>query len=331
MKISDKAIGYISFVAIVLIIVGVSLGMWNAHKGSSTTAIIDFDELGALSPEDPMTENGYEIGKVASVEWLGDRSRVTVIFDNPVTLREGSYFRNASFALMGGRRIELVRTHEGEILPPDHVFRGEFVPGITESLRFISVIHEQAKVSRDAILAILEGSESDPGVVQKYNETMQNVENLLNQFDKTASTAGFKIQEILAQAEAAAQTLDQTANTADSSIGQATVLAKNAISSTQKAFVKLSTELEKIEAITRAAQENPTLQNLLETQETVQSVNTLHQKLNEFIQSINTKGIALYDSSGNKVKLIHWKNINLIGKTARQKAKERQKKSPNTP
>ena len=129
MKISDKAIGYISFVAIVLIIVGVSLGMWNAHKGSSTTAIIDFDELGALSPEDPMTENGYEIGKVASVEWLGDRSRVTVIFDNPVTLREGSYFRNASFALMGGRRIELVRTHAGEILPPDHVFRGEFVPG----------------------------------------------------------------------------------------------------------------------------------------------------------------------------------------------------------
>ena len=331
MKISDKAIGYISFVAIVLIIVGVSLGMWNAHKGSSTTAIIDFDELGALSPEDPMTENGYEIGKVASVEWLGDCSRVNVIFDNTVTLREGSYFRNASFASMGGRRIELVRTHEVEILPPDHVFRGEFVPGITESLRFISVIHEQAKVSRDAILAILEGSESDPGVVQKYNETMQNVENLLNQFDKTASTAGFKIQEILAQAEAAAQTLDQTANTADSSIGQATVLAKNAISSTQKAFVKLSTELEKIEAITRAAQENPTLQNLLETQETVQSVNALHQKLNEFIQSINTKGIALYDSSGNKVKLIHWKNINLIGKTARQKAKERQKKSPNTP
>ena len=48
-------------------------------------------------------------------------------------------------------------------------------------------------------------------------------------------------------------------------------------------------------------------------------------------QSINTKGIALYDSNGNRVKLVRWKNINLIGKTARQKAKERQKKSPNTP
>ena len=51
----------------------------------------------------------------------------------------------------------------------------------------------------------------------------------------------------------------------------------------------------------------------------------------DVIQSINTKGIALYDSNGNRVKLVRWKNINLIGKTARQKAKERQKKSPNTP
>ena len=331
MKISDKAIGYISFVAIVLIIVGVSFGMWNAHKGSSTTAIIDFDELGSLSPEDPMTEDGYEIGKVASVEWLGDRSRVTVIFDSPVTLREGSYFRNASFALMGGRRIELVRNHEGEILPKDHIFRGEFVPGITESLRFISVIHEQVKVSRDAILAILKGNESDPGVVQKYNETMQNVENLLEQFDKTATTAGVKIQEILAQAENAAETIHQTANTADSTIHQATALADNAISSAQQAFLKLATELEKIDTFTRAAQENPQLRKLLETREIAESATALNQKLDEFIHSINTKGIALYDSSGNRIKLIRWKNINLVGKTAREKAKERQKKSPNTP
>jgi len=180
MKISDKAFGYISFAVILLIIVGVTIGMWQAHHESSTQAIIDFQELGSLSPEDPMTENGYEIGHVGDVEWLGNRSRVTVIFDEPITLHKGTRFRNASFALMGQRRIELIRSREGEVLPKDYVFQGEFVPGITESLRFITELHDQVMVTREAILTILSGNDTLPSVTQKYQDAMRIVEGLLD-------------------------------------------------------------------------------------------------------------------------------------------------------
>ena len=49
------------------------------------------------------------------------------------------------------------------------------------------------------------------------------------------------------------------------------------------------------------------------------------------IQAVNTKDITVYDENGNRVKLVRWKNLNIIGKTAREKARERQKKSAENP
>ena len=321
MKISDKAIGYFSFVAILFILAGVAFGMWNAHKESSTTAVIDFDELGALSPEDPMTENGYLIGHVGSIEWLGDRSRVTVVFDNPVTLREGTQFRNASYALMGQRRVELVRNKDGEVLPKDYIFRGEFVPGITESLRFISDLYQQVMLSRDAILTILNGSDTSSGVVQKYQTALQNVENLLQHFDKTATLAQDKIQSLLAQAETASETINRTADATDSLVQIATLKADSAIRHTQSALADISLGLEKIDAIARKVQEDSLAKNLLETKDLIEKVSQLSQKLTAVIQGINPKDIAVYDEKGNRIKLITWKNMHIWGGKARDKHK----------
>lgn len=324
MKISDKAFGYISFAVILLIIVGVTFGMWQAHQESSTQAIIDFQELGSLSPEDPMTENGYEIGHVGDIQWLGNRSRVTVIFDEPITLHEGTQFRNAAFALMGQRRIELIRSREGKVLPKDHVFQGEFVPGITESLRFITELHSQVMVTRDAILTILAGNDTLPGVTQKYHEAMHTVEELLNSLEKATQAAGQKIQDVLAQAEKASTAINQTADAADSTIRTVTAQADSSMAKASIALQGLSGGIEKIEALANAVETDTLAQNLLNTKETVDKVHQLMDEMERLIQAINTKGVAVYDENGNKVQLLKWKNLNLIGETAREKAKRRQ-------
>ncbi|MBP5248026.1 MAG: mammalian cell entry protein [Fibrobacter sp.] len=324
MKISDKAFGYFSFAVILLIIVGVTFGMWQAHRESSTQAIIDFQELGSLSPEDPMTENGYEIGHVGDIQWLGNRSRVTVVFDEPITLHEGTQFRNAAFALMGQRRIELIRSREGKVLPKDHVFQGEFVPGITESLRFITELHDQVMVTRDAILTILSGNDTLPSVTQKYHEAMETVEGLLDNLEKNTQTTGKKIQDVLAQAENASSAIHKTADAADSTIRVLTEQADSSIAKAQTALQGLSDGIGKIESIVEAAETDTLAQNLLNTKATVDKVNQLISQMEQLIQAINTKGIAVYDENGNKVKLLKWKNLNLIGETAREKAKKRQ-------
>lgn len=331
MKISDKAFGYISFGAIVCILTGVSIGMWHAHRETSSQAVIDFNELGALSPEDPVTENGYEIGHVGSVEWLGDRSRVTVVFDEPVTLREGSRFRNAAFALMGGRRIELVRPRTGEVLPKDYVFRGEFVPGITESLRFISGVREQALNMQKIIVAILAGTDSTPGVVQQFKTLEQALEALLENLETLAELGNEKLQGVLDQATVASETIEKTASSADSVFHAVNAQAKSSIETAKSSLEDLSHGISKIDSLVRAVEGSEAGKSLLAEKEIIETAQKTVSKVQELIQAVNTKDIAVYDENGNRVKLVRWKNLNIIGKTAREKAKERQKKSSDTP
>ncbi len=331
MKISDKAFGYISFGAIVCILTGVSIGMWHAHRETSSQAVIDFDELGALSPEDPVTENGYEIGRVGSVEWLGDRSRITVVFDEPVTLREGTRFRNAAFALMGGRRIELVRPRTGEVLPKDYVFRGEFVPGITESLRFISGVREQALNMQKIVEALLSGTDSTPGVVQKFKASEQALEALLENLEMTAELGDEKLREVLDQATVASETIERTANSADSVFHAVNAQAKSSIETAESGLKDLAQGISKIDSLVQAVENSEAGKNLLAQKELFETIQETISKMQALIQAINTKDIAVYDENGNRVKLVRWKNLNIIGKTAREKARERQKKSPDTP
>lgn len=331
MKISDKAFGYISFGAIVCILTGVSIGMWHAHRETSSQAVIDFNELGALSPEDPVTENGYEIGHVGSVEWLGDRSRVTVVFDEPVTLREGTRFRNAAFALMGGRRIELVRPRTGEVLPKDYVFRGEFVPGITESLRFISGVREQALNMQKIVVAILAGTDSTPGVVQQFKTFEQALEDLLENLETLAELGNEKLQGVLDQATVASETIEKTASSADSVFHAVNAQAKSSVETARSGLEDLSQGISKIDSLVRAVEGSEAGKSLLAEKEIIETAQKTVSKVQELIQAVNTKDIAVYDENGNRVKLVRWKNLNIIGKTAREKAKERQKKSSDTP
>lgn len=331
MKVSDKALGYASFAVLLCILAGVAFGMYRAHRETATRAFIDFDELGSLSPEDPMTENGYEIGHVGSVEWLGDRSRVTVIFDVPVVLREGTRFRNAAFALMGGRRIELIRSKTGDALPESHVFKGEFVPGITESLRHIVEIRDRLMTVKDASMLILSGSKSNPGVVQKYEEAMESVEALLSHLDGISRAANGKIQKALNTADSASGEIVRIAEATDETFRTASGKAEEAIGTAASSLQSLSDGIGKVERILSAVESDSLAQNLLETADLVEALDSLAGKMSQLVQSIQTKGMAVYDENGNRVRLTSWKNWNIIGKTAREKAREKQKKSSSTP
>lgn len=331
MKISDKALGYISFAVILLIIAGVSFGMWHVHRETSTRIFIDFDELGSLSPEDPVTENGYEVGRVATIEWLGNRSRVTIVLDEPVVLHSGTKFRNASFALMGQRRIEMIRTRKGEILPADHVFHGEFVPGITESLRFVVDARDQILNLKEFAMSILVSTDSTPGLANTFEESFQALEAFLANLEKTATTADQKVRNVLDQANAMANTANHTADIADTTIRQTLDEADSALSVAYAALQGLSAGVSKFDSALKSVESDSTVKNLLESRELIDELQALNTKLQAATGAFNPKEIAIFDENGNRVKLVRWKNLNIIGATACEKARERQKKSAETP
>jgi hypothetical protein len=61
MKESDRAIGYLSLLALIALFAGIAHGMFEAHEHAAYMACVDFTELGSLQSEDPVVVCGYTV------------------------------------------------------------------------------------------------------------------------------------------------------------------------------------------------------------------------------------------------------------------------------
>lgn len=330
MKNVDRVIGYISLLAILCIIVGVSYGMYRAHHNVIQKMLVDFDELGSLQPEDQVTIRGYTVGTVGQVIWLKDRSRVVIKFNNPIVLREGTVINNVNYALMGQRRIEIIPSKKGKVLTEDHIHTGHFEPGIAESLRYIENVNEQLVAVRDMIHLVAEGDSAHASAPELYEKALSTVENILENTDKTITMVTPKIQEVFDQIEYAGNTLIDVANKTDTAVVTITSAINEKIVQAESIISTLSEGTEKVSQIVAEFEKKPAVEKLITTTETADKLNELVKKFNDLIAAIDTKGIKVLDENGNPVQLVTWKNIHLIG-TARGKAKDRAERGESLP
>lgn len=327
MKISDRALGYLSIILLLLIFAVVAYCMATAQDKATTTAIVDFNELGTLQPEDQVVIRGYTVGTVGTVTWLGDRARVQIKFDEPVVIREGTQFNNVNYAIMGQRRLEIVPSKTGAVLPEDYVHTGNFEPGIAEVLRYIENVNDQIEVVRNTVLMVVKGDSTHKSATELFENamstieaTIQNTENLVNKLQPA-------INNVFAQVDSASNTLINVTYQADTAIKVASDAVNEKLAMADSAIKAISdganSANETISKIESTALEN----KLLTSTETVDKLETLSQKLSALVKAINTRGIKMYDENGNRVKLFTWKNLNLVGKTAREKARIREEEA----
>lgn len=331
MKISNRTLGYLSFLALICLFASVAYGMYAAHQDVDYTATVDFDELGTLQPEDVVVVRGYRVGSIESATWLGDRSRVIIKFDKPIVIREGTQFNNVNYALMGQRRLEIIPSKTGKVLPEDFVHQGHFEPGIAEALRLMEDVNRQITAVREMVLLIVNGDSVHASVKQKYEEIVGSIEFLLESADKTLNSVKPQLNDVFAQVENASNTLMGIATGADTTIRAATTAINEKIASAQNVVTTLSGSVSKINQVVDELENNPTLQKLTTSQEAIEKLNEILSKTNALIAAIDTKGVKMFDENGNQVKLFTWKNLNLIGKTAREKAKIRAEKGESLP
>ena len=323
MKISNRALGYISMLAIITLFAYIGYSMYTAQQSVSHVATVDFNELGSLQPEDPVVIRGFRVGTIGTVTWLGDRARITIKFDTPVVLREGTEFNNVNFALMGQRRLEITPSKTGKVMPADHVFTGHFEPGIAEALRFIENVNQQVSVIRDVIHVLTEGDSTHQSAPEVFEQTFSAIEAFLDSADTEAARMTPQITQLFNQLNQTSKSIGEATIKADSTIKIATSAVNEKLDSIQSTIRSISETAEKTnKAITDI--ENSTLSaEVLKTTQTVEKINSIIDKFNQVIKAINTKGIKVYDKDGNPVKLIKWKNMNIVGQTARSKAKDR--------
>ena len=323
MKISDRALGYISLLVFAGIFAGISFGMWSADQKVNHTALVDFKELGSLQPEDPVVVRGYIIGTIGEVIWLKDRSRVKIKFNEPLPLREGTQFNNVNYALMGQRRLEIIPSKTGQIMPEDHVFQGNFEPGIAETLRFIENVNDQLEIIRTMVLALALGDSTHKSATEVYEEAMHSIEDLFAHTEKTVETLGPKLNKLFKQMNNSSKALTKTALQADTAIKTVTAAVNEKMTLVDSVIISLSTNAEKTNQIITNIEKGIDSETLLQSKELIENINNVIASLNKAISAIDTRNFGFKDEKGNPIHLITWKNMNIVGDNARDKARKR--------
>lgn len=323
MKISDRALGYLSLVMFAGIFAGISFGMWSADQKVNHTAIVDFKELGSLQPEDPVVVRGYRIGTIGEVTWLKDRSRVKIKFNEPLTLREGTQFNNVNYALMGQRRLEIIPSKTGKIMPESHVFQGNFEPGIAETLRLIENVNEQLDAVQKTILLLAQGDSTHKSAPEIYEEAMHSIEDIFAHTEKTVGTLGPKLNKLFKQVNNSSKVLTKTALQADTAIKTVTTVANEKITLIDSVIISIRSNAEKTNQVITNIENGIDSETLLQSKELIENINNTIASLNKAIAAIDTKNLGFKDENGKPIHLITWKNMNIVGETAREKARKR--------
>lgn len=323
MKISDRTLGYLSIILLLMVFVVVAYSMYEAHHESTKTALVDFEELGTLQPEDQVVIRGYTVGTVGTVTWLGDRARVEIKFSEPVIIREGTRFNNVNYAIMGQRRLEIIPSKNGKVLPEDFVHSGHFEPGIAEVLRYIENVNDQMAVIRSMVHLVLEGDSSHKSAPQMLEAAMETIEGTIVNAEKMLAALQPTVNNIFAQVDTASQTLIRVTNQVDTAVKTATDAVNQKIALAEDAIRKISEGAAHTNDIITSIEQNPLTDKYLNSAETVEKLKEIIDKFYALATAINPKDIKVLDDNGNPVKLFTWKNVNLIGDRANDKARKR--------
>jgi ABC-type transporter Mla subunit MlaD len=325
MKISDKTIGYVSIICLILIFGIVTLGMYQAHESKTIEIEVDFLELGSIQPQDAVTIDGYKVGQIGSIKWLGNKARLQLKFDEPIVLREGTRIINSNYALMGQRRIEIIRSKTGEVVPKDYVFEGEFQPGIAEALRLIENLQTQMEIIRDIALLLIHGDSVTQSVPEMFTTKMNQMDSLIASLEKISKQVDSQVKHLLVQTTDASKQIIETADKAQGIIDTIEEVTSSKIEEANKALASISKTSSEANDFILSLENNPSIHNFLNSTEKIEKINELIEKVNLLSKAIQKEGVALYNEKGERVKLFPFKNMNIIGKTAREKAKDREK------
>jgi len=331
MKTSDRVIGYLSLLALIALFAGIAYGMFDAHEHVTYKAYVDFTELGSLQPEDPVVIRGYTVGTIGNVTWMGDRGRVEIKFDEPTVIREGTQFNNVNYALMGQRRLEIVPNKNGKVLPEDYIHQGNFEPGIAEALRYMEDVNAQITNIREVVMLITEGDSTHQSAKEMYENVMQTIEGILENADKTIDKLNPAVNTLIKQLNDAGNTVAEMADQVDTTVKTTTDALNAKIKQAEDVVASISEGTKKAEKMIADIENSPAMDKLINSREIVDKVADLTKKMEALIAAIDTKGIKMYDDQGKEVKLFTWKNANIIGKTAREKAKIRAEKGEALP
>ena len=117
--------------------------------------------------------------------------------------------------------------------------------------------------------------------------------------------------------------LTKTALQADTAIKTVTAAVNEKMTLVDSVIISLSTNAEKTNQIITNIEKGIDSETLLQSKELIENINNVIASLNKAISAIDTRTFGFKDEKGNPIHLITWKNMNIVGDNARDKARKR--------
>jgi ABC-type transporter Mla subunit MlaD len=320
---NDKLIGSLTIIAALLVIVYVAFSIWQNERRARNVVLVQFPEMGALQNGDVVSIRGFQIGHIVSISKANNKALVEIGLDEPRIFRKDTKFRNVSPNIMGSRSIIAEPGKRGEPAPKNHIFDGEFEPGFAEVLALTDIAKKQVAALMEFVRVLHTGNEKNLPLQKQVENIMDECEDLLDALSKAISTVERQTIGTLNKVGSYAVQISDASREIGKSLDTVRVQAKEGVESADKIISAVRESIENLSKIITQFESSPVTVALLDKKEIVNDIDSLRSSLQAFINSIDRKGIKIYDESGKRKSMISLKNIHLLRETAKSKAKKR--------
>jgi len=131
-KAKEIKVGIVTFAALLLFIVGMTLGKGYKITVDPTTLSINFPNSGGIDPSSPVMINGVERGSVNSITPSNGSVLITVTLDDISDLRSDASARISMREITGGKKIDIFPGIADAKLDPNAILNGRNSPDLGE-------------------------------------------------------------------------------------------------------------------------------------------------------------------------------------------------------
>ncbi len=132
---NDRRLGYLILSALTLAVAISTLYVARALLFPAPELVLAFDRIGAIRIEDPLKMDGVAVGKIKSIQPVGEKVYVTIELYDRISVREGYAVQSMDQGIMGDRVIVLKNGDmQASRIPPGDTLVAHFVPGVSEAV-----------------------------------------------------------------------------------------------------------------------------------------------------------------------------------------------------
>lgn len=146
-KSKEIKVGIISILAVILLILGISLGK-GVNVSATEKVILSFPNSAGVKTSEPVTINGVEQGTISSVKNYNDKVIIEANVNSSVKIKKDAKAKIMIQELTGGKKIEIYPGYSNELLSSNDTILGDTPQDLS---MLVSTLGE---VSGDAVTLI---------------------------------------------------------------------------------------------------------------------------------------------------------------------------------